>query len=127
MSIPPPPEWIQKWAGLLGGAAVLGSLTFVWGWITKPHQQLVRRVKRLRRAFRHDSFRVRTQMTTIMGMAVKNENEIQAMTSILERIETSMRDNHDRVQERLDGVCSDIGEIKERLAHLEGRTGHGGS
>lgn len=125
MQIPPPPEWVKDWAGLLGGTAVLGALTFVWGWVTKPHKQLKRRVDRLRRSFKRDSFAVRTQMTTIMGMAVKNETDIQAMTSILERIENAQRDNHDRVQERLDGICSDIVDIKERLSHLEGRTSGG--
>ena len=134
--LPPPPSALSEWVQLLfiQLAAVVALLIGAWKWLTKPlresnkkiderltasNKKTGRRLILLKRAFRNDSFEIRTEATNIMGTAVKNARDIETIQATLQRMEQGFGDELQEIKAVGRENHNDLVVIKERLAAIE--------
>lgn len=132
MQIKPPPEWLGDWAQLLAVQLVaLGGL-LIGGWklLMKPFKkrddEIEARTKRVYRAFKRESFRLRTKATTIMGMAAKNERNLERMDQRMTALDDSVVDLFEELKRQMREIHDDTKacrtsqqDMSERLARVE--------
>lgn len=125
MQIKPPPEGLSEWVQLIAiQLAAAGGLVIAgWKLVTRPFRKRLalmdKRTKRLRKAFKRESFALRTKATTIMGMAVDNQHEIEGIRSRLTHFEERMMECFTELRGDMKKSLEATEELKDRLIAVE--------